>query len=225
MILSMGKVEQKELLDKLGVENSSNVLEYIEELVDSRFIERHYTWDIKRDKTSKLSQYRLSDNYIRFYLKYIYPNSQKVSDQIFNFKSLYGFPGWPSIIALQVENLVINNRNEIIHKMNISAEDVVQAGPYFQRATKRSAGCQIDLLIQTRVNVLYVCEIKFSKNPLHEGVAEEVQKKVDALLLPKGFSVCPVLIHASEIHDKLLDKNYFTHIIDLADLTGNGADY
>ena len=218
MILSVSKVEQTELLNKLGVENSSNVIEYIEELVDAGFIERHYTWNIKQDKPSKLSQYRLSDNYIRFYLKYIYPNSQKISDKIFHFKSLYSLPGWPSIIALQVENLVINNRNEIIQKIGLSADDIIHAGPYFQRTTKNIAGCQIDLLIQTRINVLYVCEIKFSKNSLREDIAEEVQKKIDALVFPKGFSICPVLIHAGEVHDKLLEKNYFTHIVDLAEL-------
>ena len=113
---------------------------------------------------------------------------------------------------------MINNRNEIIQKIGLSADDIIHAGPYFQRTTKNIAGCQIDLLIQTRINVLYVCEIKFSKNSLREDIAEEVQKKIDALVFPKGFSICPVLIHAGEVHDKLLEKNYFTHIVDLAEL-------
>ena len=34
-------------------------------------IARDYTWDIKTGKESKLSHFRLKDNYTRFYLKYI----------------------------------------------------------------------------------------------------------------------------------------------------------
>jgi uncharacterized protein len=43
--------------------------------------------------------------------------------------------------------------------------------------THRSQGCQIDYLIQTKFNTLYVCEIKFSKNIVESAVINDVQKK------------------------------------------------
>ncbi len=217
VLLSGANLEQTALLKALDEKSSSNIMEFIEELIDAGLIERHYTWLIKNGKDSTLSQYRLSDNYIRFYLKYIYPNSQKISDQQFQFKSLANLPGWQTMIALQVENLVLNNRHEIIRHLDISPDDIINAGPYFQRSTKRIKGCQIDLLIQTKLNTLYVCEIKFSKNMLREEIIEEVQSKINGMALPKGFSVRPVLIHASYLHDKVMERNYFSKVIDLAD--------
>lgn len=218
VILSSGNTEQTELLEKLHINSGSNIMEYIEELIDAGFIERHYTWNIKQGKTSTLSQYRLSDNYIRFYLKYIYPNSQKIIDQHFQLTSLSNLPGWQAIIALQVENLVLNNRHEIIKYMGIPPEDIINAGPYFQRGTQRQKGCQIDLLIQTRLNTLYICEIKFSKNVIREDVIEEIQKKINNMTRPKGFSIRPVLIHAGCVHDNVLNSDFFGHIVDLASL-------
>lgn len=218
MVLSSGNTEQTELLKKLQVNSGSNIMEFIEELIDAGFIERHYTWNIKQGNSSRLSQYRLSDNYIRFYLKYIYPNSQKIIDQHFQLTTLSNLPGWQAIIALQVENLVLNNRYEIIKSMRIPYEDIVNVGPYFQRGTLRKKGCQIDLLIQTRFNTLYVCEIKFSKNMIREEIIEEVQEKINNMKIPKGFSIRPVLIHASHVHDSVLNSDFFGHIVDLESL-------
>ena len=45
--------------------------DYLEELHLSGFIKREHTWNLKTGNDAKLSKYRLSDNYLRFYLKYI----------------------------------------------------------------------------------------------------------------------------------------------------------
>ena len=63
--------------------------------------------------------------------------------------------------------------------------------PFFQRPTTKQAGCQIDYMIQTKYNTLYICEIKFSKNPLGSELIQEVQQKIDRLERPKGFSCRP----------------------------------
>lgn len=220
MNLSSKNTEHSELLKNLDVNSSGNVIEYIEELIDAGFIERHYTWNIKNGTLSTLSQYRLSDNYIRFYLKYIYPNSQKIIDRHFQFTSLTSLPAWQSIIALQIENLVINNKHELIKHMGISHDDIVNAGPYFQRGTKLKQGCQIDLLIQTKFNTLYICEVKFSKHVIRRDIMEEIQEKISSLGAPKGFSIRPVLIHAGEVHDEVLNNPFFSHFFDLELLLG-----
>ena len=73
-------------------------------------------------------------------------------------------------------------------------------------------------MIQTKTNCLYVCEIKFSKTIIGSGVIEEVQKKIDSMKYPKGFSFRPVLIHVNGVSDDLMDHDYFTHIIDFSQL-------
>jgi len=108
---------------------------YLHELEESGFIKRYFSWSIKTGIETKISLYRLSDNYLRFYFKYIEPNRKKTNDDKFAFRSLSVFPGWYSIIALQIENLIINNRELLIESLAVNSEDIVADGPYFQRAT------------------------------------------------------------------------------------------
>ena len=99
--------------------------------------------------------------------------------------------------------------------MGLSANDIVNDGAYFQKKTKNHAGCQIDYLIQTRYHNLLVCEVKFSRNTIKKDIIEEVQQKIDCLSLPKHFSCFPVLLHANEVSDSVIDANYFLKIIGL----------
>ena len=63
-------------------------------------------------------------------------------------------------MGLQFENLVVNNKAIVRKAIGVPAEEIVFSNPYFQRTTKEQQGCQIDYLIQTRYNNLFVCEIK-----------------------------------------------------------------
>jgi len=58
----------QELGDAVGQANST-VLSYLKELGLAGFIKEDPTWNLKTMKTSNLKRYRLSDNYLRFYLK------------------------------------------------------------------------------------------------------------------------------------------------------------
>lgn len=166
-----------------------------------------------------MRKYRLSDNYLRFYTRYIEPNSSKIQRNTFALKSVSSLPQWASIMALQFENLVLNNRPRLHAILEIKPEDIVYENPFFQRQTASNLGCQIDYLIQTRFNTLYVCEIKFSKNPVGTPIISEVQQKIDRLKRPKGFSCRPVLIHVNGITEDLCDANYFAATIDFSQLS------
>jgi hypothetical protein len=216
--LSTGSKEFKEICGLLKKEYSGRILEYLEELELAGFVKRDYTWDIKFGQDVKLSKYRLSDNYLRFYLKYIKGNKTKIERSSFNVKTISALPGWESIMGLQFENLVLNNRAYIYDKLNIRAEDIVSENPYFQHETTKQKSCQIDYLIQTKFQTLYVCEIKFSKNIIPLGIIEEVQKKIDRLKKPKGMSCRPVVIHVNEVSESVKDSGYFAAIIDLSQI-------
>lgn len=73
-------------------------------------------------------------------------------------------------------------------------------------------------MLQTRFNTLYVCEIKFSRNPLGPEIIEEIKAKISKLKIPKLFSVRAVLIHVGEISSEITDSLYFANIIDFASL-------
>lgn len=212
--LIQGPATQKTILEILKKKKTGDIGEYLADLEMAGFVSRDFTWKFKTGKISKLSRYRLKDNYVRFYLKYIEPNKTKIKKGIFKKTSISTLPGWESLIALQFENLVLNNEIHIIEKLGISLEDVIFSNPYFQVKSSTQEGCQIDLLIQTKFNNLYICEIKFSKNEIGSSVITEVQKKIDRLNMGKNFSFRPVLIHVNGVKKSVIDSDFFSKIID-----------
>ena len=220
-LLSSGAKDFNTICKVLNQDSSGRVLEYLEELRLSGFVKRNYTWHIKTGTDAKLSKFRLSDNYLRFYLKYIEKNKTKIERNSFDFNSLSALPNWYSMMGFQFENLVLNNNEYIWDKLGIIPEDIVSENPYFQHKTTRQQGCQIDYLIQTKFSTLYVCEIKFSKHPVPNAVINEVQNKIDALKRPKGMSCRPVLIHVNGVDDTIMDEDYFSSIIDFSHAISN----
>jgi len=213
--LVSGSKSRNELCQILKISKGGRMSEYLNELELSGFITRDFTWDIATGKDSKLSTYRLKDNYIRFYLKYIDGNLSKINRDTFAFKSLSSLSEWNTVLGLQFENLVLNNR-ALIHKyLQIRPEDIVVENPFYQHKTPRGGGCQIDYMIQTKYGTLYICEIKFSKNIIGAEVIKEVQQKIDMLQRPKGYSCRPVLIHINGVSDSIVDQDYFVEIIDV----------
>lgn len=218
LLLQNNCLEQKEIVKCLGKESGGTISDFIDELAVSGFISRDYTWNLKNGEISRLSKYRLSDNYLRFYLKYIKPNIQKIKNNQFKKHSLNALPGWSSIMGLQVENLIISNRHAIKEWIGIYPDEVIYDNPFFQRKTTRQKGCQIDYMVQTKYGNLFVCEIKFSRNPIRSDVIDSVKLKINNMTIPKNFSIKPVLIHASEVSDAIIDSNYFAKIIDIREL-------
>lgn len=121
-------------------------------------------------------------------------------------------------MGLQIENLVLNNMNQINSLIGVYPDEILNEGPFFQRKTTRQKGCQVDYLIQAKFGVLYLCEIKFTFKGIQTNVIKEVQEKIDRLSLPKNFSIKPVLIHVGDVYDEVLESNYFSKIIDIAEL-------
>lgn len=216
--LAAGSASREAIARKLKIQVGGVISNYLEDLLKSGFIARDFSWQLKEGKPSKISNYRLSDNYTRFYLKYIAPNKNRIAAGIFEDKSLASLPGWNAILGLQFENLVLSNRAAVKKLLGVKAGDVVNDGPYLQRRTVRQPGCQIDYMIQTVFNHLYICEIKFSRNELKKDVIKEVQEKITKLKLPRGFSYRPILIHVNGVGDEVIDSNYFAHIIDFGQL-------
>ncbi len=212
-----GPLEVNQICTKLKIENTGFISQCLSNLLKSGFVTRDYTWHIDSNEISKLSHFRLSDNYIRFYLKYIDKYLGRIELDEYALKSITTLPAWETIMGLQFENLVLKNRHLIKNYLNLSPDEIISDNPFFQRKTNRYSGCQIDYLIQSKYNILYICEIKFSKYPINIQVIKEVQAKMSALYYPKGFSLRPVLIHVNGVEDRLVDEDFFSHIIDFSE--------
>lgn len=221
-VLADGAKEQSEIetivCKEQNIKHMGRISEYLSELSEAGFIQRDYTWDLKTGIDSKLSQYRLKDNYLRFYVKYIEKNISKIERQAFHLKSLALLPSWNSIMGFQFENLVLNNRKAIHAILGIKPDEIVSENPFFQRKTSRTAGCQIDYLIQTTFGGLYICEIKFSKNSIGISIINEVETKFKKLKNPKGLSSRFVLIHVNGVDSSVMDSDFFYKVIDISEL-------
>ncbi|NGX60752.1 MAG: hypothetical protein K940chlam9_00220 [Chlamydiae bacterium] len=212
--LAEGSCTLEEVCAALKLQRGGRITDYLYDLETAGFISQDYTWHIKTGKLAKPRKYRLKDNYLRFYLKYIAPNLSRIEQDRYEMNPAQ----WASIFGLQFENLVLSNRKRIFDLLYIRPHDVVWDNPYFQKATKSRRGCQIDYLIQTRDRTLYVCEIKFSQHPISAGVIEQVTKKMEAISLPRGFSIRPILIHVNGVSDEILAAEFFSRILDFSQL-------
>ena len=218
-VLGAGPRTQIEISSILSSDTKLGRLsEYLWELELAGFIAKDHTWNFKSGRDTRIQRFRLADNYIRFYLKYIEKNRSKIERNAFAFKSLTALPEWSCIMGLQCENLVLHNRQKLRQLLKIPAEDVICENPFFQKKTLHKSGCQIDYLIQTKFGTLYVCEIKFSKAPIGNSIVQEMELKLKTLSVPRGFSLRPVLIHVNGVTQDVIDADYFAAIVDLGQL-------
>jgi hypothetical protein len=179
------------------------------------FITEHPSWSIGTGKKGKKTLYRLSDNYLRFYIKYILPQKDNIQTKKFKTASIEDLPGWDSMIGFQVENLILNNREYLLKELGIAPLHIAADNPYRQYPTKTKRGCQIDYLIQTTSRTLIVCEFKFQKREIGIEIIDEMKKKIKQLSVPRGYGIAPVLVHLSGVSLSVIESNYFYRIIDV----------
>ncbi len=217
-LLARDSLDLNEICHFLQIEKGGATSRYLKDLILSGFVAEDCSWNLKSKKPSNLKHFRLKDNYLRFYSRYIQPNKEKIAQRLFYFKSFSDLAGYESIIGLQFENLVLNNLSSICDHLNINMTEIVMAGPFFQKKTQRQKGCQIDLLIQTKTQILYLCEVKFQTSEIKNSIVHEVQEKIMRLSKPRSYSVRPVLIHVNGVHENVQKNGFFSHILDFSQL-------
>jgi len=219
--LIKGPQSLQTLLDDMHINKSGIYSDYLNDLVTAGFVSRDYTWNLNNGALRNLSRYRIRDNYVRFYLKYIEPHKQQIIKGDFAASLLAKLPQWSTIMGLQFENLILANRQHIFKYLSLVPEDILNDGPFYQTKTKLQEGCQIDFLIHTKSRNLFVCEIKRSSTMITKSIVDEVAKKIKLLKIPRFFSVRPVLIFCGQIDPELYELDFFDKIISADDLLNN----
>lgn len=214
-LLSGGMKTLASLRKELSYAPSGTFSEAMRHLITAGFVTRHYQWSLKSGRPSKYSLYRLSDPYTRFYVKYIEPNRPKIDQNSFQDVVINQLPGWDAIMGFQVESLLLQNRPLLLKALGIHVADIVADNPYFQNATTRQKGCQIDYLVQTHSKNLFVCEFKFKRRELSLDAVEATREMIARFSIPRGFGVAPVLFHLSGVSDSVYEQQYFYRIIDI----------
>lgn len=220
MLISLGDGMKTptEVAEALGLENNGHLSACLAELDTAGFVAKDTGLNPITGKRSNVVRYRISDNYTRFYLKFIEPNRELIRRGKFTFVSLAQLPGWNATLGLQFESLIYNNLREIVRRIGLDQTLILSAAPYVQNPTTRAAGCQIDLLIQTR-RMLYVVEIK-RRESVGEWVVSEVDEKVSRLKTSRRVSVVPVLVYDGDLSKRVPADGYFGYIISAREMLG-----
>jgi AAA+ ATPase superfamily predicted ATPase len=218
--LAQGMRDYAQIREALHYSEGGGLYPYIDALITSGYITKHQGWSIRTGKPAKKSLFRLSDNYLRFYIKVIEPHLSRIHNHAFQDISLSSIPGWNSLMGLQIENLLLVNRRQVLQAIGVHPQDVLLDNPFLQHGTKSQEGVQIDYLVQSATKTLYLCEFKFNRNELKSDVIKDVQTKKDKLYVPKGFSICPVLFHFGGVSESVIDSQFFYKIVDISDFLG-----
>jgi hypothetical protein len=162
--LALGKASFEEICKTLEIKKGGTISGYLEDLKEIGVLAFDRSWDLRRGDFSRFCHYRLKDNAI---LNHLNPNSLEAS----------------------FKNLIIQSRESLWSLLNLKKEDIVFAGPYFQRKTLISEESQIDYLIETKQKEVYLCEVRSVLGDL-----EEVKKRFKQVKVPKNFTIVPVLV-------------------------------
>ena len=200
-----------EVTELLEVGRGGLLSESLAELQSAGFITADLPFNPSTGNDHRVAKYRLSDNYTRFYLRYVEPEARRVSKGLYKQRTLEALPGWESVMGLQFENLVLTNRQSLMRLLDLANTPLLNAGPYFQKKTQRKEACQIDLLLRTQKS-LYVVEMKL-RAQIPRSCITDVQDKVRKLKLPKGESCRTVLVYHGELEPGITDEDYFDYLI------------
>lgn len=215
--LQDGAMSLSEIRHSIEFPHSGTLSSMMDHLAVAGFVIKQPLWSFKTAKPLKQSLYRISDPYMRFYLKVIAPNLEAILNGDFEQVPLSTMPGFDAHMGLQVEALLLQNRGFLIQSLGISPVDIVRSGPYRQTKTTTQQGCQIDYLIQTKTNNLFICEFKFKRREINSDIISEMQERISRLKSPKGFAKVAVLFHLSGVTESVALSPYFYRVIDIAD--------
>lgn len=198
--------------DALGRERGGTLAEVLHDLELAGFVRRDAFFDPFTGKTRpKEHRYRISDPYLRFHLKYVAPNEERIKKGLYQHASFEKLEAWDTIMGLQFEALVLDSQEAIFKGLGLGQRAVLNAGPYEQGKTQRREACQVDFLIRARES-LYIVELK-CRRQVGAEVVNEVKKKVERLKLPKGQSFRTALVHTGKLDSAVEESDYFDTII------------
>ena len=218
-----GPLIGEEIAAKLGVEYNGHVTGNLSELEMSGFVSRDSGINPSTGKETKIVRWRISDNYTRFYLKYIEPNLALIAKDAYRFASLDQLPDWEGILGLQFECLILNNIDLLLPLIGLDRALLTSAAPYRQNKTERLKGCQIDLAIQTK-KCVYCVEIK-RQNMIGERVVDACEEKVSRLKVKKDRTVRPVLVYDGDLSRRVPADAFFSFIVSADKLLGRSDDF
>jgi hypothetical protein len=138
---------RNELINQCKMSSSGDFSSKLEELIESGFVTDYPYYQNKK----QLTLYRLSDEYSRFYLKFI-DNNKKSGDG--TWQKLYTTQSYLSWSGFAFETICLKHIQQIKKALRIDAIYTTSSSWFNENA-------QVDMLIDRSDNVMQLCEMKF----------------------------------------------------------------
>ena len=207
-----------EIAEAIGKTRNGHVVSLVKDLVQAGFLAAERGNNPATGAIQQEIRYRVSDNYVRFYLHFLKPRKAMIEDGTYRFDSLEQLPGWDGILGLQFENLVLGALPSLVRLLHLEKTRILSMAPFRKFSTETGGGCQIDCLIQTKRS-LYVVEAKREAS-IGKEIIDEVERKIARLPYDSKLSVRPVLVYEGRLSPVVVEENYFASVISAQELFG-----
>jgi hypothetical protein len=161
-----------ELATRARVASGGRLSRTLEELEESGFVSRT-TW-FGRD--IKDAEYRLGDEYSRFYLRWIEKHRSRAMNV---WTTKRGSPAWRAWSGYAFEGVCLKHLAQLKRALGIEAVETRESGWEYRPRADGERGAQIDLLIDRKDAAVNLCEMKFSEGEfvIDKRYAEELRAK------------------------------------------------
>jgi uncharacterized protein len=199
-----------EIAGFIGVKSGGRISEILENLILAGFVESYGS--VHNPQATSLKRYRISDPYLLFYFRFIYPLRSRigVSDQGVPLHQALPDKRYEIFLGLAFEHFCYRHASLIAGILGFAAV-VYEHGSWFKRKDQ-TTGAQIDLLYKRADNVITLCEIKHSKL-VDKSVIKSVEAKAEALGRYGSFTIEKVLISAWKPTAEVYQAGYFSKIL------------
>jgi AAA+ ATPase superfamily predicted ATPase len=165
---------RNEIIDLVKLKSGGWLSEVLEELTQSGFIKPYVPFE----KTAKDSIYKLTDEYSRFYLKYI---EHSRSEGKGTWASISRETTWKSWSGNAFESVCLKHIDAIKKALGIEGVKT-EISSWRYHPISGEKGAQIDLVIDRQDHCINICEMKFSINEfsIEKSYSTELEHKINA---------------------------------------------
>lgn len=208
--LAQKNLSLEEIAKALKIKSGGSLKSYLEHLELADFILTYNSIDKNSRKSKK---YKLADEFIIFYIKFIYPHLKEIEqnrDQ--NLFQRYVKSKWNSWLGFAFE--LFCQKNSLLIAKKLGFEDSIdKVGSVFSS----SKGYQFDLVFYRTDRTISICEIKYYDQPVNTTIIKEFSEKLKKYTVPRGYSIQKILISFYGPSDSLRDSGYFDHFMNAND--------
>lgn len=157
---------------------SGKFLEILNDLSDCGFIKSYLP--LTKNIDSKLTRYRIADEYIHFYYKFIHPIKDKIDNGFYNDNPIRAINRQRFDVAMgfSFERWCLKNQKTIAKILQIDKLHYHSGSFFCRKSFNNTQGFQIDLMfIVENVKIIF-CEIKYYQGSVSKQVAHKLDRQI-----------------------------------------------